>query len=99
MLPNKDLLTPGPWTAKGNTIKDAQGRTIAYVVARNATAHAYWFAEVPNFASAMSQGLTAHEDEMALLREEVTALRRENDELHRAVESMESAEYQVVGEK
>lgn len=47
MLPSKTLLMPGPWTAKGNTIRDGTGRTVAYVVTRNATAHAHWIAEIP----------------------------------------------------
>ena len=82
MLPNKDLLTPGPWIVNGNTIKDSQGRTIAVCFARNATAHAYWVAALPQFAASMGGGIEAHEDEVALLRDEVRTLRRENVKLH-----------------
>lgn len=99
MLPNKDLLTPGPWRVKGNTVIDVNGKTIAVCFARNATAHAYWFAEIPNFADVMGDGLDAHENEIALLRDEVTALRRENDALASRVEYLESLEDQEVEKK
>lgn len=86
MLPNKDLLTPGPWIVNGNTVKDAQGRTIAVCFARNATAHAYWVAEIPKLATVMDRGLSAHEDEVALLKDRVTALERENAGLYESRE-------------
>lgn len=50
-LPPKDLLVPGPWKVKGNTVLDAYGKTVCVVFARNATAHSYWIAEIPAFAA------------------------------------------------
>lgn len=87
MLPNKDLLTPGPWIVTGNTVKDAHGRTIAVCFARNATAHAYWVAEIPKLAAVMDRGLSAHEDAVSLLKDRVAALERENAALYKELEN------------
>ena len=94
MLPNKDLLTPGPWLVNGNTVKDAQGRTIAVCFSRNATAHAYWIAEIPKVAVAMDRGLSAHEDEVALLKDRVAALERENAKLHEEIDDRSDDNYE-----
>lgn len=85
MLPNKDLLTPGPWIVRGNTVVDANGKTIAVCFARNATAHAYWVAEIPKFAHANPLEL---EDELLLLKDRVHALERENAGLYEELENL-----------
>lgn len=94
MLPNKDLLTPGPWLVNGNTVKDAQGRTIAVCFARHSTAHAYWIAEIPKLASLMDRGLEVHEDEVALLKDRVAALERENAKLHEEIDDRSDDNYE-----
>jgi len=58
MLPPKSLLIPGPWTVRGNTVLDANGKTIAVCFARNATAHAYWIAEIPNLTDRLDEAGT-----------------------------------------
>ena len=83
MLPNKDLLTPGPWRVRGNTVIDGYGKTIAVCFARNATAHAYWIAEVPAFANAHPTEL---ESELMMLRSRVAMLERENEGLYKELE-------------
>lgn len=92
MLPNKDLLTPGPWTVRGNTVVDGYGKTVAVCFARNATAHAYWIAEIPKLANVMDRGLTAHEDEVSLLKDRIAALERENEGLYKELENRVDAE-------
>lgn len=62
MLPPKTLLIPGPWNVRGNTVLDANGKTIAVCFARNATAHAYWIAELPNLVDLVSDGGSALDD-------------------------------------
>lgn len=70
MLPNKLLLTPGPWSVQGNTVKDGTGKTIAVVFARHAAAHAYWIAELPRLANQHGDA-----SEVAYLRERLAAAR------------------------
>ena len=83
MLPNKNILTPGPWSVNGNTVKDGYGNTICVVFARNATAHAHWIAEIPKLANRPPE---PEESEVRELRETVARL---EDEL-------ESREAQLV---
>lgn len=71
-LPPKDLLVPGPWLVKGNTVLDANGRTVAVVFARNATAHAYWIAETPNFI----ENIGENPNELELLRKKIESQER-----------------------
>ena len=75
-LPPKDLLVPGPWRVKGNTVFDANGRTVCVVFARNATAHAYWIAETPGFASNIGETAESHSSELIELRRKVTSQER-----------------------
>jgi len=79
MLPPTTLLIPGPWTVRGNTVLDANGKTIAVCFARNATAHAYWIAEIPK--------LTA---EMDSLRRENEALKGTVDRLENRLEDLKN---------
>jgi chromosome segregation ATPase len=81
-LPPKDLLVPGPWTVKGNTVLDAHGRTVCVVFARNATAHAYWIAETPKLVAGTDGEIHIESDEIDELRKTVTRLRRELDTAH-----------------
>lgn len=90
-LPPKELLTPGPWTVNGNTIKDAQGRTIAVVFARNATAHAYWFAEIPDFAD-----LSTRKGEIVDAAEEIEILKARVLELE---DKLDAAECELASER
>lgn len=89
MLPNKDLLVPGPWRVKGNTVIDGYGKTIAVCFARNATAHAYWIAEIPTFVNANPTEL---ESELMMLRSRVSMLERENEELQKELENRVDAD-------
>lgn len=86
-LPSKDLLVPGPWIVNGNTVKDQFGRTIAVCFARNATAHAYWVAEIPRLAGELDKrdSLDASE-EIEKLESRIEELERENVQLHEATD-------------
>lgn len=77
MLPPKSLLVPGPWTAKGNTVKDGYGRPIATVFARNATAHAHWIAHLPQFVEGFdeSQAIAEFQKDVDTLRSEIAMLK------------------------
>ena len=92
MLPNKDLLTPGPWKVKGNTVLDGTGKTIAVVFARNATAHAYWFAEIPSFVDFVDRNgaVIDRDDEIAGLMAQIKTLTQENSRLEATLELLES---------
>jgi len=85
MLPNKDLLTPGPWKVNGNTVTDALGRTVAVVFARHSTAHAYWFAEIPRFAEENESSMA---EELMMLRSRVAMLEKENAGLYKELEEI-----------
>ena len=88
MLPPKSLLTPGPWTAKGNTIKDGYGKPIATVFCRNATAHAYWFAHLPEFIAGFDESQA-----IAEFQKDVDTLR---DERSSTVAELETAEDEIA---
>jgi peptidoglycan hydrolase CwlO-like protein len=98
MLPPKSLLTPGPWTAKGNTIKDGYGKPIATVFCRNATAHAYWFAHLPEFIAGFneSQAIAEFQKDVDTLRDEIRDLKAQlsiaKDQIEDANEERNSAE-------
>jgi len=79
MLPPKSLLTPGPWTAKGNTVKDGYGKPIATVFCRNATAHAYWIAHLPEFVAGFneSQAIAEFQKDVETLRDEIRDLKEQ----------------------
>ena len=83
-LPPKDLLTPGPWKVRGNTVLDVNGKTIAVCFSRNATAHAYWVAEIPEFAAkiaALETTINVLEDQISELEEKLDVLEnKEEDE-------------------
>lgn len=80
MLPNKDLLIPGPWTVNGNKVTDAQGRTVAVCFARHATAHAYWVAALPQLSKLVGRdGLVPDRDrEIDGLKAQIATLTDEN---------------------
>jgi DNA repair exonuclease SbcCD ATPase subunit len=94
MLPNKDLLTPGPWSVNGNTVKDVNGKTIAVCFSRNATAHAYWVAALPDFAELVGKDgrIADHEQEIEGLRAQIATLEQENNRLS---ESDSDASYET----
>jgi FtsZ-binding cell division protein ZapB len=94
-LPPKTLLIPGPWVVRGNTVLDANGKTIAVCFARNATAHAYWIAEIPKLANATDHGIDDAEDTIAELKFRVAELERENARFH---ETNEENDQSAIGE-
>lgn len=96
-LPNKDLLTPGPWIVNGNTVKDAHGRTIAVCFSRNATAHAYWVAEIPTFAESMTRGgdVRDRDEEIEKLEARIAELERENERLNEWIPDSESDSWET----
>ena len=83
-LPPKDLLVPGPWKVKENTVLDAYGKTVCVVFARNATAHSYWIGEVPAFTAkiaALETTINVLEDQISELEEKLDSLENpEEDE-------------------
>ncbi len=102
MLPPKSLLTPGPWTAKGNTIKDGYGKPIATVFARNATAHAYWIAHLPQFVEGFdeSQAIAEFQKDVDTLRSEIRDLKEQlaiaKDQIEDANDERERVESELA---
>jgi peptidoglycan hydrolase CwlO-like protein len=102
MLPPKSLLIPGPWTAKGNTIKDGYGKTIAYVVSRNSVAHAYWFAHLPEFIAGFdeSQAIAEFQKDVDTLRDQIKDLKNQlaiaKDQIEDATDERERVESELA---
>lgn len=92
MLPNKDLLIPGPWTVDGNKVIDAHGRTVAVCFARHSVAHAYWFAAIPQFAKIVGRDgrVPNHDAEIEGLRAQIATLTEENERLTEKLETLEN---------
>ena len=75
----------GPSDASGRiSYLDVNGKTIAVCFSRNATAHAYWVAEIPEFSAkiaALETTINILEDQISELEEKLDVLEnKEEDE-------------------
>jgi uncharacterized protein YlxW (UPF0749 family) len=97
MLPNKDLLVPGPWYVVGNKVIDANGRTVAVCFARHSTAHAYWLAAIPEFAKTIGKDgrVPDRDEEIGGLMAQILLLQEENEKLSNRVEDLENQLFAV----
>lgn len=86
MTTNRSLIPPGPWSAKGNTVVDGYGQTIAVVFYKHHPIEvARFIAEMPE------QGdLRIAEARIDELEKEVGRLEDENDRLEDKVNDLES---------
>lgn len=97
-LPNKELLPPGPWTVTGNTVKDANGRTVAAVFSRNPVATAYWIAETPkltDFLDGETGNIGDSNSQIEGLRATVRQLRDQIAELEDVEERLHIAQVEL----
>ena len=86
ILPPKDLLPPGPWTAKNGRITDGTGRIVAVVFAmRYPHAIAEYLAAVPEL---IERPDNVHLD---MLRAELAAARKEIVDLEKHIDDLETA--------